>query len=413
MKPLSLRMFVLGAGTALLAACGGKPQKPPQMPPPQVGVLTVQHQKVPLSTSLPGRLSAYRTADVRARVSGILLKRTYDEGTDVKKGQTLFQIDPAPLRAKYDAAKAALAQAQATYTNNRIAAKRVRKLAPKGYVSKSDLDNAEAAERTAEAAVKQARADVESARINLDYASVKAPISGRAGKQQVTEGALVGQSSATLLTTVDQIDPLYVNFSMGVDKLDTLRKEQSQGQATLAGQNKGTVRLELPGGNTYDKTGVVDFSGSSVDPTTGAVQLRAKIANPDHTLLPGMYTQATVTLGNLDHAYLIPEAAVQRDQKSAYVMLVGPKGNARQTPIETAGSRNHDWIVTSGLHDGDKVIVEGLANVKAGKPVKASPWHGDNGSPQATASVHGQPPVSPASVAGAKAPASASSQHTQ
>lgn len=401
MKSLSLRMFVLGAGVAALAACGSKTQNAPQMPPPQVDVLTVQHQKVPLSTSLAGRLSSYRTADVRARVSGILLKRTYDEGTNVKQGQKLFQIDPAPLRAKYDAAKAALAQAQATYTNNRIAAKRVKKLAPKGYVSQSDLDNAQAAERTAAASVKQARASVQSARINLDYASVKAPISGRAGKQQVTEGALVGQTGATLLTTVDQIDPLYVNFSMGVDKLDTLRREQAEGKATLAGQNKGTVRLTLPGGGTYDKTGIVDFSGSSVDPNTGAVQLRAKIANPDHTLLPGMYTQATVTLGHLSHAYLIPEAAVQRDQKTAYVMLVGPNGNAKKTPIDTAGSRDNQWIVTSGLHDGDRVIVGGLAKVKDGKPVKVSPQkHGNNSS--GTHSQHGAKP--------AQSPAHATSQ---
>ncbi|HET6588052.1 MAG TPA: efflux RND transporter periplasmic adaptor subunit, partial [Oleiagrimonas sp.] len=193
------------------------------MPPAAVGVMVVQPQHVPLVRSATGRLSAYRSADVRARVSGVLLQRTYDEGTHVDKGQVLFKIDPAPLKATLNAAEASLAQARATYTNSHIAAQRVSKLAPKGYVSQSDLDNAKAAERTALAAVKAAKAQVENAKINLGYATVRAPIAGRAGKQQVTEGALVGQGAATLLTTVRQIDPLYLNFSMPVSELQQIR----------------------------------------------------------------------------------------------------------------------------------------------------------------------------------------------
>lgn len=364
--------FVL-VSTALLAACGSSTSPHHAPPPAQVKVLVAHPRAVPLVRDLVGRLSAYRSADVRARVSGVLLKRTYQEGTEVKKGQILFQIDPAPLRAALDAARATLAQARATYTNNHIAAQRARELAPKGFISQSDLDSAEAAERTSAAAVQQARAQVESARINLGYATVRAPIDGRAGKQQVTEGALVGQSSATLLTTVDQIDPLYVNFTMAVDALDKLRKEQTRGHATLlAGPNKGTVRLQLPSGETYGKVGTVDFSGTTVDPDTGAVQLRATIANPDRLLLPGMYTPVVLTLGSIGHAYLVPESAVLRNSHHAYVMIAGTDGKAHQRNVETAGNHGHDWIVTSGLHDGDKVIVGGLANIQDGTPVKVA-----------------------------------------
>jgi membrane fusion protein (multidrug efflux system) len=373
-SPLHLAMVLVS--TALLAACGSSHEQNHSMPPAQVKVMVANAQNVPLRRDLVGRLSAHRSADVRARVSGIVLKRTYREGTEVKKGQILFRIDPAPLRASLDAAKASLAQANATYTNNHIAAERARKMAPKGYISQSDLDNAEAAERSSAAAVQLARASVQSARINLGYATVRSPIDGRAGKQQVTEGALVGQGSATLLTTVDQIDPLYVNFTMAIGELDKLRKQQTLGHATLDGEKKSTVRLTLPTGDTYDKVGTVDFSGTSVDPNTGSVQLRATIANPDHVLLPGMYVPVVLTMGHIDHAFLIPESAVQRNQKSAYVMVAGADGKAHQISVMTAGNQNHDWIVTSGIKDGDKVIVGGLANVHDGAAVKIASGSG-------------------------------------
>ena len=298
MKPSSLRSPLLCLCLLVLAGCGKSTGNgPPQMPPPEVGVVTVQPQNSPLTRDLVGRLSAYRSADVRARVAGVLLKRDYEEGTDVKRGQLLFQIDPAPLQAELNAAKASLAQAQASWTNNKVTAQRVRELAPKGYVSKADLDNALAAERSSAAAVQAARANVETARINLGYANVTAPIAGRAGQQQVTEGALVGNGAATLLTTVEQIDPLYVNFTLSVASLEDMRQAQSEGNVTLAGQNKASVRITLPDGSTYAEPGTVDFSAATVNPATGSVDLRATIPNPKHKLLPGMYVTLQANLG--------------------------------------------------------------------------------------------------------------------
>jgi membrane fusion protein (multidrug efflux system) len=359
-----------------LAACGGKSkeQGPPQMPPPEVGVIKVQPQNAPLTRDLVGRLSPYRSADVRARVAGVLLKRTYEEGTDVKKGQLLFQIDPAPLKAVLNAAQAALAQAQATATNNKVTAQRVRELAPKGYVSKADLDNALAAERNSAAAVQAARANVETARINLGYANVTSPIDGRAGQQQVTEGALVGNGEATLLTTVEQIDPLYVNFTISVAALEQMRSAQRSGNVTLAGANKTSVRVTLPDGSAYPQPGVLDFSATSVNPATGAVDLRATIPNAQRTLLPGMYVTLTANLGQQHKVFLVPQAAVQRDTVGAYAMVVGADGKVVRKDITTTDMRDGQWVVSDGLVAGDAVVVSGLQKVKAGAPAKATPW---------------------------------------
>ncbi len=367
-RTLDAFLFTLIA-CGLLSACGqGSSQGNRKMPPANVGVHPAVPTSVPLVRDLVGRLSAYRSADVRARVSGVLLKRDYEEGGDVKKGQVLFEIDPAPLKASLDAARASLAQAQADYTNKKIAASRARELAPKGFVSRSDLDNAEAAERTAAASVQQARAAVESATINLGYATVRSPIDGRAGKQQVTEGALVGQGSATLLTTVDQIDPLYVNFNMAVDELDKLRREQAEGSATLRGANQARIELSMPDGGKYGEPGTLDFSGTTVDPDTGAVALRGLIPNPKGNLLPGMYVHLKVEFGTLDHAYLVSEAAVQRDPTGPYVLVLGKDGMVQQKRVQTAGIYKQQWIVTGGLAQGDRIIVEGLAQAQPGKP---------------------------------------------
>lgn len=373
MKPSTLRTPALCLGLLVLAACG-KEQGPPQMPPPEVGVITAQPQSAPLTKDLVGRLSPYRSADVRARVPGVLVKRTYAEGTDVKQGQVLFQIDPAPLQAALDASQAALAQAQATYTNNKVAAQRARELAPKGYISKSDLDNAQAAERNSAAAVQAARANVQTARINLGYASVTAPIAGRAGQQQVTEGALVGQGEATLLTTVDQIDPLYVNFTMSVDELGQMRAAQSSGNVTLTDPNKASVQLTLPDGRRYAETGTLDFSDTTVNPATGAVSLRAQVPNPQRTLLPGMYVTLKANLGEQNKVFLIPQKAVQRDTTGAYVMTVGADGKVARNNITTGDAHGSDWIVSDGLKAGDKVIVSGIQMVKEGAPAKATPY---------------------------------------
>ncbi len=376
-----------------LTACGkGKEQGPPQMPPPEVGVIKAQPQNSPLTRDLVGRLSAYRSADVRARVPGVLLKRAYDEGTDVKKGQLLFQIDPAPLKAALAASSAALAQAQATYTNNRITAKRVRELAPKGYVSKSDLDNALAAERSAAAAVQAARANEQTARINLGYANVTSPIDGRAGQQQVTEGALVGNGEATLLTTVDQIDPLYVNFTMSVAAMEQMRRAQNNGNVTLAEPDKASVQITLPDGSAYAEAGTLDFSDTSVNPSTGSVNLRATIPNPKHGLLPGMYVTLKANLGQQHKVFLIPQAAVQRDTVGAFVMTVGADGKVVRKDITATDMAGSNWVVTDGLTAGDQVVVSGIQNVKAGAPAKASPWHAAPANGSSTAKAPGTAP---------------------
>jgi membrane fusion protein (multidrug efflux system) len=360
----------------LAAWCGCGKKAPPQLaqPPAEVGVVAMHAETLPLTRNLVGRLSAYRSSDVRARVAGVLVKRVYREGSDVGEGDLMFEIDPAPLKAALNASEAALAQAQATYTNNHIAAQRARELVPKGFVSKSDVDNAEAAERTAAAAVKQALANVDAAKINLGYASVRAPISGRAGKQQVTEGALVGQGDATLLTTIDQIDPVYVNFTLSVSDLEDMRRANAAGKATLAATDKAEIRLSLPDGTEYGEKGTLDFSDTTVDPATGAVSLRGVIPNKDHGLLPGMYVTIHATLGQQHDVFKVPQAALQRDATGPYVLVVGSDGNVARKAVVADAARNGDWIVTSGVAAGDQVIVSGIQRAKAGQPAKGTPW---------------------------------------
>jgi membrane fusion protein, multidrug efflux system len=375
----SMRTLVLAALTALvLSGCGkGTPAGGPggpggAMPPPEVGVVTARATTVALHQQLVGRLAPFRSADVRARVPGVLQRRVYDEGSDVRQGQVLFLIDPAPLQAALGQSEAALAQAQATYANAKSAADRARLLLPQKYISRSDYDNALAAERSAAASVQQARAGVESARINRGYATVRAPISGRAGKQQVTEGALVGQPDATLLTTVDQIDPLYVNFSISVGQLDTLHRQ-------AGGAAGGSVEVVLPDGSVYGYPGTLDFSGDVVDPATGAVALRARVPNPDKRLLPGTYVTLNATMGEIHDAFLVPQAAVQRDAQGAYVLVVGKDGKVERRTVDAGanpamGSQDGNWIVTKGLAGGEQIIVSGLQKAQPGQPAKASPW---------------------------------------
>lgn len=383
MKSTPMRTPVLCLSLLVLAACSGKEQGPPQMPPPTVGVVDAQPQNVPLHKDLVGRLSAYRSADVRARVSGLLLKRVYTEGTDVKQGQLMFQIDPATYKAALAAAQAALASAQATYTNAHVVANRDRQLVPKGYVSQAQLDSDEATERSSLAAVKQAEANVQTAQVNLGYTNVTAPISGRAGEQQVTEGAIVGAStidtgsSSTLLTTVDQLDQLYVNFTLSAADLDALQHAQHTGNISLADQNKTTVQITLPSGSPYDQLGTLDYSSVIVNPTTGAINMRALVPNPEQRLLPGMYVTLTANMGELNKVFLVPQAGVQRDPAGAYALVVGKDGNVAQKRVSADSMRGNDWVVTSGLDAGDQVIVSGVQAVKAGAPAKATPWKPD------------------------------------
>lgn len=366
-----VRSFVLGLATlAALAACKQPEQAAP--PPPEVGVITAVAQTVPLQQDMVGRLAPFRSSDVRARVAGVLQKRIYQEGSDVKEGQALFLIDPATLQASLSAAQASLASAQASYANAKVNADRARQLAPQKFVSRSDLDNAEATERSAAAAVQQARANVQAARINLGYASVTAPISGRAGKQQVTEGALVGQGDATLLTTIDQIDPLYANFSMSSSELQALRHAQGSGQVELAGESQRTVQVILPNGQAIDQTGTLDFSDTVVDPATGSISLRAIVPNADRVLLPGTFVTLRTTLGEQKGAFLIPQGAIQRDTASAFAMVIGKDGNVVRKNVVTKQAIGANWLITDGLAAGDQVIVDGLQKVKEGAPAKAA-----------------------------------------
>jgi membrane fusion protein (multidrug efflux system) len=375
----ALRCLAVLAATLLAAACGKAQQDQPP-PPPQVGVITVHPGPIPLTRDLVGRLSATRVSDVRARVPGILLKRLYKEGTEVREGQPLFQIDPAPLQTALEAALAAQAQAQATATNAHIAAARARELVPSGLVSRSDLDNAEATERSSAAAVQQARANVESARINLGYARVTAPISGRAGQQAVTEGALVGQGTATLLTTVEQLDPVYVNFDQPAVEVERLRREQSSGDISLVEPHKAVVQLTLPDGTAYGRSGLLDFSDVAVDPTTGAVALRGTVPNPDKQLLPGMYVNVRLTVGTLNHAFLIPQAALLRDAKGPYVLTVGNDSKVIQKHVTADTTSGQNWIIPKGLNDGDRVIVSGTQSARPDSLVNAVPYVSADGS---------------------------------
>ncbi len=384
-----LRTLALTCAVAVaLAACRQPEQQTP--PPPEVGVIEAKPQTLPLQRELVGRLSPYRSSDVRARVPGVLLKRVYEEGSEVKQGQTLFLIDPAPLRAELNASEAQLASAKASYANAKVAADRARSLAPQAYVSRADLDNAESAERTALAAVKQSEAAVTSSRISLGYAEVKSPISGVAGKQQVTEGALVGQGDVTLLTTVDQLDPLYVNFSLSVDELSQLRAAQAKGALALSGDGKATVQVKLADGSTYPESGTLDFSSTTVDPSTGAVSLRALLPNPERILLPGAFVSFQATLGERNNAYLVPQQALLRDATGGYLMVVGDDGKVARRNVRTEGAQGGDWLVTEGLQPGDKVVVAGTQKVKEGAPATATPW-----TPQ-QANGQGQPAAAPA-----------------
>jgi membrane fusion protein, multidrug efflux system len=365
-------IFIVATVPALIVGCAKAPP-PMAMPTPQVAFVTAHAEQVPLIRDLVGRLSPTRQADVRARVAGVLLKRVYTEGADVKQGQTLFLIDPNPLKAALDAQLANLASAEASAANAKVLAKRATDLAPEHYISQNDLDNARANERTAAAAVQQFQATVEIARINLGYANVTAPIAGRAGQQQVTEGALVGQGEATLLTTVEQIDPIYVNFSQAAADLERLRRAQASGHVQLVEQNKAQVDITLPDGTHYAHGGTLDFSDAAVDSATGSVTLRAIVPNPEHALLPGMFVNVRVTSG-AQTAFRIPAAAVQSDDTGFFVLTVGADGKAAVKHLTTDRLDGAVWIASGGVADGDRVIVSGLQQARPGSPVQATPW---------------------------------------
>ena len=388
---------LLAATAASLSACGspGQSASPSAASaPPPVTVLAVEPQQVPMTASFTGRLSAYREANVLARVSGVLLKRLYKEGTQVKAGQPLFEIDPAPYKAALDAALAALAQSRANAANAHATAQRDRDLISSHLVSEQQLDTDEAAERSSAAAVKQAEANVESARINLGYTNVTSPITGIAGEQQVTEGALVGQGTPTLLTTVDQLDPIYVNFDEPAAQIEELSSEEHSGRLVAAGSADAKVQLALPDGSPYGDPGTLDFRAATVDPNTGTAALRGILPNPGHSLLPGMYVNVRLTVAVAPNAFLVPQGALQRDAQGAYVYTVGPDETVVEKRVQTVGASGVDWIVSNGLEPGDRIIVAGIQSAHPGAKVAATEEPATGSRPRAAATE-----VTPATVA--------------
>lgn len=353
----------------LLTACSKPDAAAP--PPPEVEVVAAQPGPLTVVQSFVGRISAIRSAEVRARVAGVLQKRAYVEGTDVKEGDLLFIIDPAPYRATLHEREAALAQARATESTAKARAKRYAELAGSGVVARQDLDDAEAQANAGEAAVQQAVAAVESARLNLAYTTVRSPVSGRASKALVTEGALVGQNEATHLTTVEQIDQVYVDFNQSVSDLEALRRQQASGAIELAAPKTQKVRVLYEDGTAYPHEGTLSFTDLAVEPSTGAVSLRALLPNPLRSLLPGMFVRVSLEQGARQNVYVIPQAAVQRDQKGLFVYVVGADGKAAQKPVQAQGMDGGNWVINQGLEPGDRVIVSGLQRVQPGAMVKA------------------------------------------
>ncbi len=358
----------------LLTACGESKSEAPAPPPPLVGVVTAQAENVPLVKNLVGRLSAFRSADVNARVAGVLLKRAYVEGSEVKKGQLLFEIDPAPLKVALASVTAQQAKDQASLDQARVDLARYQKLNQQKAVAEQIYTNQKFLVRQDEATVQSDQAYVQTARINLGYAYVTSPIDGRAGQQQVTEGALVGQGSATLLTTVSQLDPLYVNFTIGANDLNALQTAAERGDIQLTEPSKTTVKVTLPDSTPYPELGTVDFSAPTVDPSTGSVTLRALLPNPTFRLLPGMYVNLQLALGQRHNAFLIPQAAVQRDITGPYVLVVDKNGKVSHRNVTTNGTQGVNWVITSGLDAGDEVIVSGVQVVQIGAQARTEPW---------------------------------------
>jgi membrane fusion protein (multidrug efflux system) len=370
------RQRLLGflAGAALItSACGRAPARQAAQPagPVEVGVVTVHPERLVLTTELPGRTAAYLIAEVRPQVSGIIQKRTFAEGSTVQAGSLLYQIDPAPYEAVFEQAKAALALAEANVPPARAKAERLKELVAIRAVGQQDYDEASAALLRAEAGVASARAAVESARINLSYTPLKAPISGRTGKSLVTPGALVTGYQQASLVTIQQLDPIYVDVTQSSADLLRLRRSLESGQLKHFGPVQSQVKLLLEDGTPYPRQGRLEFRDVTVDPTTGSVVLRMVFPNPDAMLLPGMFVRAIVEEGVLEQAILAPQQGVARDAKgNASALVVDAAGKVAARPLALGRAIGDRWLVTSGLADGDRVIVDGLQRIQPGMPVK-------------------------------------------
>jgi membrane fusion protein (multidrug efflux system) len=381
MRLRSLTVAVVGGAALVLVACGAKEGAPaasggaPQMPPPQVGVVTLQPHTVALRSELPGRVEALRVAQVRARVNGVVLKRLFTEGSDVKAGQRLFQIDPAPYQAALDAAQAAVAKAQANRAMATELATRYKPLAEAKAISAQEYINAESARRQAEADVAAGEAAVKSARLNLAYANVTAPIAGRIGRAVVTEGALVSATEGTLLATIQQVGTVYVNFTQPGSEVLRLRRALAAKQVRQAGNGAAEVRVVLDDGSEMARPGKLLFTDLAVDPTSGQVTLRAEVPNPEGLLLPGQYVRVRLAQAELPQALTVPQQAVTRGNQGDSVLVVGADNKPQPRAIKLGAAHGNDWIVLEGLAAGERVIVEGFQKMMVpGAPVTAVPW---------------------------------------
>ena len=362
-----------------LAACNkGQPgaQGPGagQMPPAEVGVVTLQAATVGLSTELAGRTTPYAMAEIRPQVGGIIQQRAFTEGGDVKAGQTLYQIDPATFQNTFDSAKAALGRSEANLVTTRLKAERYKELVAIKAVSQQDFDDAQAAFKQAEASVAADKAALETARINLGYTHVAAPISGRIGKSSVTQGALVTASQAAALATIQQLDPIYVDVTQSTTELMRLKRDLASGVLKRAGNGRVKVRLVLEDGTAYPLEGKLAFTDVSVDAGTGSVTVRALFPNPKQDLLPGMFVRAVLETGAREQSILVPQQAVTRNTKGeAVVMLALPEGKFAPRVIKTEQAVGDKWLVSAGVQPGDQVIVEGLQRLRPGTVIKPVP----------------------------------------
>ncbi len=376
--------LLLFAGSLLLGGGGcnrGKdPPKQRHRPVPVVSVVTIKTQKVTLKTVLPGRTAPFRVAEIRPQVSGLILKRTFKEGTDVKAGQLLYQIDPAPFQAALDKARANLARAEADLPSIKARVARYRKLLSTRAVSRQDYDDAAAALKQARAAIQQARAAVEAARINMRYTRITAPISGRIGISNVTEGAIVTAYQPKPLTTIQQLDPIYVDVPQSTTDLLRLKHRLNDPHLVRDLTGRNPVGLILEDGTRYPLKGTLKFRDVTVDPTTGSVILRMLFRNPDDTLLPNMFVRAIIMEGTREKAILVPQQAVSRTPKGRpYVLTVTPRKRVALRMLTLDRAIGPSWLVISGLKPGDRVIVEGLQYVRPGMPVKEVPFHPPTG----------------------------------
>lgn len=369
-----------------------------QMPPTEVGIIVAQPQSVEQSVELSGRTTAFEISEVRPQASGVVLKRLFAEGSYVREGQALYEIDSSTNRANVDNARASIASAEANLNVLRVKEGRYRQLVGTNAISKQEYDDIAAQVKLAEATLNANRATLKNAEINLGYSTVRAPISGQTNRSTVTSGALVTANQADPLVTIQRLDPIYVDINQSSAELLRLRQQLSKG--ALDSSNNTKVKLKLEDGSEYSQEGRLAFSDASVNPDTGTVTLRAVFPNPNHLLLPGMFANAKIVQGVIPNAYLIPQAAITRTPTGqAMAMLVNEKGAVEPRPVTTAGVQGKDWIVTDGLKPGEKVIVDGIAKVKPEQQVTAKPYQ-PKAVPQGAPSAASQ--AKPASEAEAK-----------